>query len=226
MFCFSVSFFSLPFFRTFPEKNLKQKIIENNDTHTHTHKENRHLTWKTALTFEVSTGWFLMSNGRWKVAETNKFPKIFTQQFLPIFICCFVFQVEKKWIGKPAHACVLFASVNEMNGIILKLSTSLMSLSAESGQVAKYHVPKPILTKTTILFNVCSLVANSLSHSFSHIKHTHKQTPTLQFPISKLPWWLCVGFFLLRSALHCWCYRLFTLCFSFYFFAGKMHNTI
>jgi hypothetical protein len=96
------------------------------------------------------------------------------------------FELKKNELGNRLMLASCFASVNEMNGIILKLNTSWMSSSAESGQVAKYHGPTPILTKTIILFNVCSL-ANSLPHSFSHIKHTHKQTPTLQFPISKLP---------------------------------------
>ncbi len=147
-------------------------------THTHTHTQRKQTrTWKTALTFEVSTGWFRMSNNLCMTAgerlpKPTNFQKFSLDSFFQSSFVVSSFKLKKNELGNRLMLAACFASVNEMNGIILKLNTSLMSSSAESGQVAKYHVPTPILTKTTILFNVCSL-ANSLSHSFRHMKHTH-----------------------------------------------------
>ena len=148
-------FFFSSFFWNVSLKKFKQKIIDNNSGHTHTHtkktvKNLKNLTYLWGVDRLISDVQQPLYDGRWKVAETNKFPKIFTWQFLPIFICCFVFQVGKKWFRKPAHACVLFCKrqLNEWHNFEVEHFID----EFKCWVWAKYHVPTPILTKTTIIF--------------------------------------------------------------------------
>ena len=114
-------------------------------------------------------------DGRWKVAETNKFPKIFIWQFLPIFICCFVFQVGKKWFRKPAHACVLFCKrqLNEWHNFKVEhFINEFKCWVWASSKISRTHSNTD---KDNHYF--CSSLTRYHTHSVTWNTHTNKHQP-------------------------------------------------